>query len=109
MAVLTTTLAGNQLTCSVTFTTLAGTPTDPTGVTFSYEYDGSDLTDVAWNGSSSSSALNTVWRTGTGTYSALIGTTSAMAPVMNVAFAGSGAIVATVAGVVQITTSPALP
>ena len=101
---ITTIYQGNLVDCSVTFKTAAGTPTDPTAVTFLWKNGTTAATTYTYSGASSP-ATATVWKTGTGAYTARFDTTGLVGTV-NMAFEGTGTLQAVGVLVATIAINP---
>ena len=101
---ITTFYEGNLIDCSVVFKTAAGTATDPSTVTFVWNCGASGPTTYAYAGSSTPGA-GTVWRTGTGAFTARFDTTG-LAGTVNMSFEGSGTLQAVGVLVANIAANP---
>lgn len=95
---------GNLLDCSGTFKNASGTATDPTTVTFVWKC-GSSTGTYTYSGSSTPTT-GTVWKTGTGAYTARIDTTG-LSGTLSMSFEGTGALQAVGVLVATILVNPA--
>ena len=100
--------AGNLVDFFATFTNAAGAATDPSTVAFVYKNSTSSSITLTWDGSSSSPALGTVWRTGTGTFTARIDTTNMVAGTLNTSWESTGSSQAVGVDVVMIKANPSV-
>ena len=96
---------GNLIDVFGTFTNEAGAATDPTTVKFQWACGTAAPTTYTYSGSSTP-ATASVWRTGTGTYTARVDTTG-LVGTLNMSYESTGTAQAVGVTVVSIVTNPA--
>ena len=66
---------GDLVDCPMTFKDESGVLVDPGHVWFNFQCGSFGVQKIEWDGSSTSPATGTVWKTGTGNYTARVDTT----------------------------------